>query len=348
MRLAELHARGVASVERELDRVRRHRVLGEAYELLDGSIGDFARDHGPMYAGALAFYAILSLIPLVVLLASLSGFALAWGDEQVLDASLAEVMVQLRKVIPYIEPRFEDDLRVIIHNRRSLGAVGLVALLLSASEVFRAIEFALARIFARLDYGDLNEADARPRSYLKSKLWFGAFVTAIVILGITVRILFSLLRHLSDVLLLPRWLMDMVGDPLAGGSVLGAVMTAAAVVLGFVALVKVFTRRHVHTRYAFLGGTLFWMLLQAAHVVFQLYLERVRNIGAMYGSFAAPIIVILWIYFASTLLLFCCHITKAVQRRVRLGPRWPKVKQGTEAAGQAQPGCVTETIGGQI
>lgn len=308
---------------RALDRVRRHRVLGEVYEVIDGTIGDFVRDHGLMYAGALAFYSVLSLFPLVVLLASLSGFALA-GDDRAVDASLRDVMVQLRKIIPYIEPRLEDDLRTIIHKRKQLGLVGLVALLLSASEVFRAIEFALARIFARLDYSVVSDEEVRPRNYLKSKLWFGAFVTAVVIIGIAVRVVASVLQRVSSVLSLPQWLADLVGDPLAGTSALGHMLTAGLIIVGFVMLLKVFTHHTVHTRFAVAGGATFYVLFQTAHALFDLYLAHITNIGAMYGSFATTIVVVLWIYFTSMVLLMCCHLTKVFQRRVLLGPRWPK------------------------
>lgn len=309
-----------------LDRVRRHRILGEVYELIDGTIGDYARDHGPMYAGALAFYAILSLIPLIILLASVSGFALAGGDDAALDASLNEVMVQIRKIIPYIEPRLEDDLRTIIRNRRSLGAVGFVALLLSASEVFRAVEFALARIFARLENVTPDEASVRPRSYVKSKLWFGAVITSVILAFIALRLLVGFLRHVTDVLPLPGWLTGVLADPLAGGSLLGRMLTAMMIVAGFVVMVKAFTHWKVHARFALVGGALFYLLFQAAHAIYDIYLERITNIGAMYGSFAAPVILILWIYFTATLLLICCHVTKVVQRRVLQGPRWPKDK----------------------
>jgi YihY family inner membrane protein len=314
-------------VETVLDRVRRHRILGEIYELVDGSLGDYARDHGPMYAGALAFYAILSLIPLIILLASVSGFALAGGSEAAVDASLQEVMVQIRKVIPYIEPRLEDDLRTIIANRKSLGAVGFIALMLSASEVFRAIEFALARIFARLDDHDApDDKRARPRSYLASKLFFGAFVTALVLAFIALRLFAGILRHMSEVLSLPTWLTSFLGDPLAGGSVTGQVATAVGIVLGFVLVMKTFTHKKVHARFALVGGALFYLLFQAAHAVYDLYLARITNVGAMYGSFATLIIIVLWMYFSATLLLICCHVVKVVQRRVLLGPRWLKDK----------------------
>lgn len=311
------------AIDNVLDRIRRHRVLGEIYELLDGSIGDYARDHGPMYAGALAFYAILSLIPLIILFASVSGFALAGGDDAAIDASLREVMVQLRKIIPYIEPRLDDDLRMVIKNRRSLGAVGFFVLLISASEVFRAVEFALARIYARLDHEIPTDEKASPRNYFKSKLWFGAFATAAVITFIAFRLFRGALFQMATALRADG-LARALEDPSA--STLGTIVTFFGVIIGFVVMLKVFVHHKVHTKYALLGGILFSSLFQLAHAIYDIYLERITNIGAMYGSFATMIIIVLWIYFSASLLLMCCHITKTVQRRVVHGPRWPKDK----------------------
>src|SRR3954463_12980514 len=97
--LTELRKYVDSIIDVVLDRLRRHRIIGEVYELVDGSLGDFARDHGPMYAGALAFYAILSLIPLIILIASLSGFALAGGGQQAVDQSLKDVMIEVKRFI---------------------------------------------------------------------------------------------------------------------------------------------------------------------------------------------------------------------------------------------------------
>jgi YihY family inner membrane protein len=308
-------------VDAILERVRRHRVLGEIYELIDGSVGDYARDHGPMYAGALAFYAALSLMPLMILFASVSGFALAGGDDAAIDASLRDVMVQIRKIIPYIEPRFEDDLRMVIKNRRSLGALGFGVLLISSSEVFRAVEFALARIFARLDHELPTDAKAQPRNYFKSKLWFGAFVTAAVLAFIAFRLLAGFARKVAEALALDR-----VAELLDGSNTtaVGIVVTSIGLVVGFVVMLKVFVHHEVHTRFALVGGALFCVLFQLAHVVYDVYLDKITNVGALYGSFATLIIIVLWIYFSATLLLLCCHVTKTIQRRVMHGPRWPK------------------------
>lgn len=301
-------------------RVRRHRVLGEIYEIIDATVGDYARDHGPIYAGALAFYAILSLIPLAILFASAAGFMVA-GQPGQGEAGVTEVVEQLNRLVPYFDRAFEDDLRTILKNRSSLGLVGVTGLLLSASQVFRGLEFALARTFARSDHEVPTDEKARPRSYVVSKLWFGVFVTALVLGYVALRVLAGILEHVADDV--PS-LRGILGDPLANDTAIGKVATAALMVFGFVVVLKIFTQQRVHTRFALVGGALFYGLFVVAHAVYDLYIERFSNLGAMYGGFATLVIVVLWIYFSATLLLVCCHIVKYAQRRVLHGPRWPK------------------------
>lgn len=315
-----LVARAEALLAKLHDRVRRHPVLGEVYELVDATVGDYARDHGPMYAGALAFYAILSLIPLAILFATAAGLLIA-GEAPQGDAAVTEVVAQLKKLVPYLDTAFEDDLRAILKNRGSVGLVGVVALLLSASQVFRGLEFALARIFARSDHDSPTDEKARPRSYVISKLWFGAFVTALVLGYVGLRVLAGILQHLADDL--PA-LQVIFGDPLSTETPAGKVATALLIIAGFLALLKVFTHQRVHSKFALLGGALFYGMFVLAHVVYDLYVERFSNLGAMYGGFATLVIVVLWIYFSATLLLVCCHVVKYAQRRMLHGPRWPK------------------------
>jgi uncharacterized BrkB/YihY/UPF0761 family membrane protein len=132
------------------------------------------------------------------------------------------------------------------------------------------------------------------------------------------------LTHVARAVHLPR-VADLLSDPFGNGAV-GQVLTAGGIVLGFVVMLKVFTHQKVHTRFTFIGAGLFYLLFQAAHAIYDQYIERITNVGAMYGSFATLIIVVLWIYYTATLLLICCHVVKTVQRRVLHGPRWPKDK----------------------
>ncbi len=314
-----------AAYEATHDRLRRHPVIGEVYEVIDGIFVDYGRDHSAIYAGALAFYAVLSLIPLAVLFASVFGFFLSSGNEADIDAALVDVIRQLRKIIPYLQPSLAEDLKVVVENRNKLGIVGFVALLWAASEVFRGVEFATARIFARLDdHDDPDHRKTAVRSVLKTKLLFGAVATAVAITFVALRLIGGVLLHVREQFRVPAIVDAFVGDPLGDGSALAFCVTAVGIVLGFVVLVRVFSPHRVQTKFAALGGVVFYVFFQLAHYGYDLYLERLTNVGAMYGSFAALIIIVLWMYYCASLLLVCCHGVKVAQRRMTVGPRWPK------------------------
>lgn len=314
-----------ALVDNVLDRVRRHPVLGEVYEVIDGVFLDYSRDHGAMYAGALTFYGILSLIPLTVLFASVFGFILSSVGGGDVGGALDDVVSQLRRVLPYLGPTFGDDLKTVVEYRSRLGVVGFVALLWAAAEVFRGVEFATARIFASVDDHVAPGADkTAARSVIITKLLFGAVATAAVMAGIVLQMLTTMWRQVLRLLDLPEWLASLIGDPMRDGSLAGFMGTAAAIIIGFVVVIRVFSPHRVMKRFAFLGGALFLVFFEGAHAVYDLYLSRITNISAMYGSFATLIVLILWIYYCAVLLLICCHAVKVAQRRYTVGPRWPK------------------------
>lgn len=311
-----------------LEQVRRHRVLGEIYELLEGTLEDLVVGHGLMYAAAVAFYAILSLIPLLVLFASAAGYVIHFlgGDSPAeMDRLLHDLVVQLERVIPYLGEGFEQDLRRIIDNRGGLGAFSLIALGFTASQVFRALEYSLAHIFADVNGNGSREASVEvraPRNVVLSKLLFGAFVASLVVGFLALRFAVSLLRALIEQL--PEGLGALLRGPLEPGSWGAAILEGVVVVGGFAILVKAFTRQRVRLRFSLLGGAVFFALWQIARQAYELYLDEIADFGALYGSFATVMIVVLWIFYSAIILLVCGHLVKTVQRRVLHGPRYPK------------------------
>jgi membrane protein len=325
--LAELEQRAKA----RLEELRRHRVLGEVYEILEGTLSDLLFGHGLMYAAAVAFYALLSLIPLVVLFASVAGYVLHFlgGDSPAeMDRLLHDVVVQIERVIPYLGESFENDLRRIIEHRGGLGAFSVIALGLTASQVFRALEVSHAHVFADANGGDAAEPSGEqraPRNVVLSKLLFGVFVAAVVVGFLALRFVVSLLRTVLE--RLPETLTAFLRGPLEPGSWMASVVEGVYVISGFAIILKTFTRQHVRLRFSIVGGAAFFGLWQLARELYEVYLHDIADFGALYGSFATVIVIVLWIFYSSIVLLLCSHLVKSLQRRALHGPRYPKGPQ---------------------
>lgn len=312
-------------VGRRLVAIRRRPVMSELFMLFDGMVMDPVRDHTLIYGAAVAFYTLLSLIPLLILFASFGGFLLFYlggGDPAEVDELVGEVLLQLKRAIPFMGASLETDLRLIIANRGGLGLIGALTLLLSASQVFRALEFAFARIFARGRYHRRFVPDEKvaPRNIVLSKLLFAVFLLSLVAVFLVFRVALRVIGQLTSVL--PSEVSSLFEDPLGGDTVVGHGLSAMLVIVGFWALIRFFGHRRVRGRYSLLGGVLFAAVWQVSRIFFEVYLNNWAQLGALYGSFSALMASVLWIFFTALLLLICTHGVWSMERRARYGPRY--------------------------
>lgn len=297
------------------DKLVENRFGRETYGVLDGIIGGYMRDHGLMYAGAMAFFMLLSLIPLVVLFASLAGYLvsfLADGDSQHnTQAFVGELVSYVRELIPYLSESFEKDLSRMVSVRGQLGVVSGMALLVAASQVFRAIEFAFARIF----HGPgSRRATSKPRHAVLSKLVFGAFIFAVV--GIFVASKWVL----GDLLVLAQshwpFLIRLGLNPETLTNIGSAgFFSGFLTVVGYTIILKIFALEHIHSRFCMVGGLMFWAGVQIVHRGFDIYLSDFAEMGALYGGLSALMTVVIWMFLMATTFLISAQAVRVMHKR---------------------------------
>lgn len=112
--------------------------LGFALQVLRA----FNANQGMMLAGAIAYYALLSMLPLLILLV----IALShWVDQSELLMALGRYLEWL---VPSQSKAVLGDVNVFLDNRVTIGAVLLVTMLFFSSLAFGILEKAMGRIFA--------------------------------------------------------------------------------------------------------------------------------------------------------------------------------------------------------
>ncbi|GIW28741.1 MAG: hypothetical protein KatS3mg070_2104 [Meiothermus sp.] len=114
-------------------------IIGQVYQL-------YTRSHIPFFAAALAYYALFSLMPLLILLAGVFGFVLS-GNEGLRSA----VLVRLIELVVLLFPT-QPDLAQTLVNFLTRGAfpltlASLLVLLWASSNFFAALAYALGIIF---------------------------------------------------------------------------------------------------------------------------------------------------------------------------------------------------------
>ena len=245
--------------------VSRQTVISEARALIDL----IQRKEVPFLAAAIAYYAFLSVVPLVIVGVTVAtvvaGQSLATDLLDSLDAFLT----------PEAGALVQETL-VEAPGRGSVTAFGLLVLLWSGLRVFRGIDAAFSRIYGG---GELKPLLSQLRDALVVLLGIALAVAGTVALG-TVLSLFDL--------------------PLAGfGGTVGLVAVLAVV---FFPMYYVFPSRAVTVREAAPGAVFAGVGWAALGAGFGIYASNAGSLQ-LYGVLAGVLLLLVWFYFGGLILL---------------------------------------------
>ncbi len=255
----------------------------------------FYRDQGTHHAAALTYYALMSVFPLMLLAVSLLGLL---GEYPV---TYNAIITELRKVVPAttLAP-LDDALRAAFRSTGTAVAaliVGVLTAFFGATGFMEASRRALNVVF------DSHTG----RSFLRRKLT--DIVSVVLLLGLVVVTLIFMFAGEGVA-------RDVVG---AEGAQLWrivrwpAAVACALLVFSFIYYVTPDVD-HRSFRWVTLGagvGVTVWVVASAG---FSYYLQRFSGINVTYGSFAAPIILLFWLWLTNVAMLFGAEINAELAR----------------------------------
>jgi membrane protein len=267
------------------------------------SVAGFVRDDCLTYSAAITFYFILSFVPLLMILLSLGGFVL-----QHIAAGLDGEEVLYRKILDYLDDFLPfltletvNSLTVVVRNRQTLGIAGAAILLLSSTGAFGALEQAVRRIF------QVRQRQFVIQRLIVAGLVFGmGFVLAISIF-LTSFLASVLSRHVPELLKLKT--------AVTSFPVVLYVTPLVLLFVAFVLVMKFFLGSSARWSHTFAGGAVFTVLFTLAREGFGIYLERMANLNALYGSLTAVIILIVWVYYLTMVILLSAEFMRALGMR---------------------------------
>jgi membrane protein len=258
----------------------------------------FRSNQGLLLSGAVAYYTLLSIVPLFVVL--LVGLSRVVDERRLLDT----VQSNLELLIPGNAAAISQQVESFLHHREVVGVAGLLALLFFSSAAFTILENAMSVIF-------YHRALVRRRHFLVSAILPYLFIMLIGLGLLLITVISGALQAVGrDAIRLfgYRW-------PLAGVS--GAFLYLLGVVglaLLLTALYMVLPVGGISFRRALIGGataTLLWELIR--HVLVW-YFAKLSMVNLIYGSLAATIVVLLTLEAASLILLLGAQVIAEVDR----------------------------------
>ncbi len=250
----------------------------------------FLEDNGFTLAAALAFYALLSVAPLLVLLVTVFGY-LSPETEQRLVAQTENL----------IGPQASQGVELIVRNARmqrfaaSVSAgVSLTVLALSATTVFAQLQFSLNSIF-----------NVRPKRGILAGWLYKRFLSLLMVIALGI-VLIVTVAVASTISVIFR-----SSGPTA--KIIDLIISLVVFTCVFVIMFRVLPDVDISWKDTWVGGVISGLLVVLGEYAIGEYLRSSTAIS-IYGAAGSLVVLLLWIYYSSVIFFFGAELTQAYAR----------------------------------
>ena len=122
-------------------RQNKNWIPGRLFNLLVRVLRGFKRNQGLLLSGAVAYYTLLSVVPMSIL--ALIGLSHFIPEEQLFHT----LSIYLEMIIPGYAATLTEQVRVFLVHRNVVGIIGLLVMLFFSSIAFTVLEKAMSVIF---------------------------------------------------------------------------------------------------------------------------------------------------------------------------------------------------------
>jgi YihY family inner membrane protein len=261
----------------------------------------FKANQGLLLAGAVAYYALLSIVPLLILIA----IALSqWIDPQLLLEALERYLEWL---VPGESHAIVGELSNFLAHKQVIGWLLLATMVFFSGLAFTVLENSMSVIF-------FHRVQERKRRFVISILLPYCYVLSLGVGVLLVTLVSGSLQAMGerDV--------EFLGHVWSLGGVSGALLY----LLGFAGEVFVLTSIYLvmpvgrlKLTHALVGGVTAAVLWEITRHVLLWYLRTLSQVNVVYGSLTTAILVLLSLELAATLLLFGAQVIAEYERIAR-------------------------------
>jgi membrane protein len=244
----------------------------------------FFDDRGTHLAAMIAYFALLSFVPLVFLALSLLSF-FGQQDEQ------SFLVTELSKAFPNASiDEIVDTVTRIQNHSTELGIVGGIFLAWSSLSLFSVLESAFNIVYGRPN-----------RSFLHGKA-----LAVIVLVGSLVALFVGLLTGSVGYDVLKRFAPGFISNGYVAYTL--SVIVSLATVFAFVLSAYYFlTNERLTVREALPGAIVCALVLETSFQVLPVYLRLADNATSV-KAFAAPALLLVWLYVMANVIVFGAEI----------------------------------------
>ena len=266
--------------------------------LLKTAFKQWRSDNVPVLGAAIAYYAIFSIAPLLIVAIAIAGYlyGAAAVQGQVVHQIEGYVGTEAAKAM-------EAMLRSAYSRKAGLTAtvIGLAALFLGASSVFVQLQATLNRIWNAPEKVSVH-------SYFRQRLvsFFMVLIVGLVLLAMLVlnTLVASLAGFSQEIVPVPQVVIQTVN------------LAVSFFVLStlFALIYKTLPDAKIRLADAFVGGGFTALFFLVGQYLISLYLAR-SSAASMYGAAGSVLVLLLWVYYSVQIFFFGAEFTQAYAGR---------------------------------
>jgi membrane protein len=256
----------------------------------------FYRSDNLTYAASIAYYALLSLFPFLLLALTLLGRA---------TADIADRDAVLSFILQYFPEQFDfisSQLDAFSSNRAALSAAGTVALVWGSLGFFGAISTAVNHAWGV----------ERQRTFWKDKL-----LSFLMLLVAGLMLVVALLLVSASQVVSASWFAEIL-QRFPGLSMLRSLTVRYATTLLFIVVVGFVyyfvPNAKVRFRDVWIGAVVTGLLWKGTLEAFAWYMRDMTRFTRVNGSIAAVVVFLVWVYAQAVILLYGVQFTAAYAR----------------------------------
>jgi membrane protein len=275
------------------------RLLGQFFGFLLRVVRGFMRNQGLLLSGALAYYTLLSIVPLSILaLIVLSHFI---GEEQLFHT----LSTYTGMVVPGYAAILAEQVQVFIGHRQAVGIIGFLAMLFFSSMAFGVLQSAMSVIFIR-------RVRISRRNFLISAVIPYVYVLSIGLGIVLVSFITGALEVLEErSLILFGWSLSLEVTSRVALYMLGVISE----VLLLTSIYLLMPVAHITFRHALIGGITATILWEITRHVLIWYYSTLSMVNVIYGSFATAVVALLITEAAALIVLLGAQVIAELEHK---------------------------------
>jgi membrane protein len=273
--------------------------IGRLFGFLLRVLRGFKRNQGLLLSGALAYYTLLSIVPMSILaLIVLSQFM----EEEQLFHTLS---TYIEMVIPGYAATLTEQVRIFLEHRKVIGIIGFVVMLFFSSIAFKVLENAMSVIF-------FHRVRIQRRHFLISVIIPYVYIFIMGLGILLVSFIAGAIETLENrQLIIFGWSLSLEGTSGVALYIMGII----GEVLMLTSLYLVMPVVRTTFRHALIGGITATILWEMTRRVLVWYYAAISMVNLIYGSFATVVVALLSIEAVALILLLGAQVIAELERK---------------------------------